>query len=298
MHQFKEKEKKKKEERMKRRQQGFDLQSPSAATAAITPLMNNNATSFTEMTHKYSERKPPLSPTSPRRESSGRGFSSSPDTDGHGLGLDDMISVSVTEEHDPVDNEKKSKKHNRKKSSHGDSVPELSASGSNRPNGAIPTNGKSKDKNIGKLQLIAVDENRGLDDSEKERRRNLKDMGDITKYEPSTGGLDGCYSYISWIQLFMVMYLNIYLSSEKPQLRMMYQRTVFQLFWLLIIGLHGSIPSLRENERRWKTDHHVYVSFSFDNYVVIIIYIIAILFTILAMIFFGLLSIRSKRRRR
>ena len=136
--------------------------------------------------------------------------------------------------------------------------------------------------NENKPQLVPIESNVS------HGRSSTKDIGDFTKYEPSTGPLDGCYSYISWIQMIMVQYLNFYLSSEQPQLRMMYQRTGLQLFWLFFIGLHGVIPVLHENGSFWQTKYHQYIPFA-TNVPILIMYGLSVLFTIITMMFFWLL---------
>ena len=275
-----EKQKKRHEQRDKRNHLS-DIPSPQT----VTPVLGTDGktTSFTELNSKYSASKPqiqsrPVSPISPRRSSDDQ-FPVAPNerTD---LKLD-IESTSLSQDNSSIT--KWPFKGGTKK---GDSVPELSMSNSNNNKNKLPLYAPHKSDNIGKLQLTKLPENRGLDDLNQSKR----ELNDITKFETSTGEMTGLYSYISCIQMGMVWYLNLYLSSQTPQLIMLCQRTALSLFWLLIIGLHGGLPALNKNgeETEWRSADHQYVPFT-TTIPIQIMYALAIICTIMTMIFFWLL---------
>eukprot|EP01084_Bolivina_argentea_P014130 26420_1 len=76
-----------------------------------------------------------------------------------------------------------------------------------------------------------------IDDTEEMKLTEKIKLNEIEKYKTSIGDLDGIYSYVRYIHSIMVLYLNIYLSSQRPQQIMMIQRTILGLIWLLIIGI-------------------------------------------------------------
>ena len=60
---------------------------------------------------------------------------------------------------------------------------------------------------------------------------------------------------------------------------MIYQRTITQLLWLLIIGLHGSLPLLYDDGHHWRSEYHRIVPFA-TNIHLMVMCILSVLFTI------------------
>ena len=261
---------------------------PSSPTNGVTPVMGTDGkptTSFTELTSKFSGSKPtrPSSPISPRRPSDDptiNGFPPDSPNEKTDLKLD-IESTSISQNDTNANGTSSNWPFKKNASKNGDMVPELSMSNSNTKNTKFMPFGSKSD--INKIHLAKVEE-----DEQSKKSDALRDK--ITRFEDSTGPLDGLYSYISWVQMAMVWYLNIYLGAQTPQLFMLYQRTALSLFWLLIIGIHGGVEGLHENgeEDYWRSKSHKYIPFT-QSMPILIMYGMAILCTIFTMIFFWLL---------
>ncbi len=157
-------------------------------------------------------------------------------------------------------------------------VPETSVSASDGADAEKSNHKKNKKAPLseGELRLNKIDENNIMynddNDKEQEHKQLLNEhikLNEVEKYKKSIGDMDGIYSYFSWVHHVAILYLNIYLSSQQPQQIMMIQRTIFSLFWLLMIGTHFA---------------DFYTEFTY-----LFMYCASVYFTILAMLFFWLM---------